>query len=72
MFGVQSGLLQILNCAGKVPMDQHRHRLYIQFMAQPLSKVGGKNVIITVVTYKLNALLFSIPVETPKGTGTVP
>lgn len=41
-------------------------------MAQPLSKVGGKNVIITVVTYKLNALLFSIPVETPKGTGTVP
>lgn len=45
---------------------------YIHYLAQPLSKVAGTSFLITLVTYKLHTLLLSIPVETPKGTGTVP
>lgn len=70
MFGAQPSLLQILTCAGKVSM--YNKGTYIQYLAQPLSQVAGRNVIITPVTNKLHTLLFSIPVETPKGTGTVP
>lgn len=43
-----------------------------QYLAQPLSKVASRNVIITLVTYKLHTSLLSHPVKTPKGTGTVP